>query len=66
MPGTRPECILRGVKLLEKKIRGMKFYCQNLRGVKLFSPICSYNSDFPLKTLKLTLFGQGVAYKKIF
>ena len=46
MPGARPEHILRGVKFLERKIRGMKYYCQNLRGGEIFLPISPYIFDF--------------------
>ena len=42
MGNTRPECFLRGLKILDKKIRGLKFLRENLRGLKSISKFDQY------------------------
>ena len=37
MGNTRPDCFLRGLKFLSKKIRGLIFLVGNLRGLKSIS-----------------------------
>ena len=47
MGNTRPECFLRGLKISEKKIRGLKFLGENLSGLKSISSLTIFFSKLP-------------------
>ena len=53
MGHTRPECFLRDLKFLDKKIKGLKIYSEKIRGLKILG-FSEENTPGGYSPLKMT------------